>query len=338
MGRRWDRRNRREIVVGAGGLALLGGCGRLPGQAVPPRIPRIGFLALRTTAESQLGGAFREDFLQGLREYGYVEGQSIVIEWRSPDGPDELPSLAAELVRLPVDLIVAPGGATAVAAKQATSTIPIVFVTVADPVGSGLVASLARPGGNVTGMSSLFGPLVQKRLELLKEAAPHTSRVACLYESSDPGSPATLQLLMEAARPLGVTVEALGVQAPEDFDHVFEAATRLPADAVLAMQGPLFRSQMRRIVDFAAKHRLPAVYAWREAVDAGGLMSYGSNTAAQFQRAAYYVDRLLKGAKPADLPVEQPMRFEFVVNMKTAQELGIVLPNEIMLQVTEVIQ
>jgi putative ABC transport system substrate-binding protein len=334
------RFTRRQALLGAGGagLGLLAGCGRLPWQAAPgPRIPRIGYLSFGT-AEGRPGGPFPEAFLQGLREHGYEEGRSILLEWRFPDGPDDVPSLAAELVRLPVDLIFAPGGVVAFAAKQATSTIPIVFVTVGDPVGDGLVDSLARPGGNVTGTASIFGPLAQKRLELRKQAAPRTSRVGCLYDSSAPGSPATIQLLMEAAGPLGVTVEALGVQTPEDAEHAFEAATRLPADALLITQGPLLRRQMQRILDFAAKHRLPAIYAWREAVDSGGLMSYGPDTPAQFRRAAYYVDRILKGTRPADLPVEQPMRFDFVVNMKTARELSITFPQEILLQITEVIE
>ena len=333
-----DHLTRRRFLQSTIGLALLAGCGRLPGQAPPAsQVPRIGFLGAGSP-DSQPGGAFREAFLQGLREHGYEEGRSILIEWRSSGEPDEVRSLVAELIRLPVDVLVAVTGAAAVAAKQATSTIPIVFVTVGDPVGQGLVTSLARPGGNVTGTASLFGPLAQKRLQLLKEAAPRTARVACLYDSSDSGIVATMHLLVEAAGPLGVTVEALGVQAPEDFDRAFEAATRLSADALLTTQGALFRSQLQRIVDFAAQNRLPASYAWREAVDAGGLMSYGPDTPAHFRRAAYYVDRILKGAKPADLPVEQPREFDFVINLKTAQALGLTIPQNVLLQATEVIQ
>jgi putative ABC transport system substrate-binding protein len=333
---RTESLSRRQLILGAGsaGLALLAGCGRLPWHAAPPpRIPRIGAL----TGDPP-GGALREAFVQGLREHGYEEGRNIVVEWRLFAGADELPRLAAELVRLPVDVLVAPGGATALAAKQATSTIPIVFATTSDPVGQGLVDSLARPGGNVTGLSSLFAPLAQKRLELLKQAAPRISRVAFLYDASEPGSVGTIPLILAAAGLLGLTVEALGVQAPEEFEQAFEAATRLPADALLASQGFLLRGQRQRIVDFAAKHRLPAMYAWREAVASGGLMSYGPDTPAQFRRAAYYVDRILKGAKPADLPVEQPMTFELVVNLKTARELSISFPPEIQLQITEAIQ
>jgi|SRR5688572_17799098 putative ABC transport system substrate-binding protein len=330
---------RRQFMQGTGavGLGLLAGCGRWPGQAMPaPSIPRLGFFF--SAPESGPGGAFYEAFLQGLREHGYVDGQNIVIERRHSTVPSEWPSLATELVRLPVDVIVAPPTATALAAKQATSTIPIVFVVSGDPVGLGLVDSLRRPGGNVTGLSSIGLPLNGKRLELLKEAAPRTSRVACLYDASEPSGPATIQLLREAAGPLGVTVEALGVQAPEDFDGAFEAATRLPADALVLAQGPALRRHAPRVVDFAATHGLPAMYAWREAVDAGGLMSYGQDTTAHFRRAAYYVDRILKGAQPADLPVEQPMTFEFVINLKTANALGLTIPYHVLLQATEVIQ
>jgi putative ABC transport system substrate-binding protein len=327
--------SRRQFVAGMGAssLGLLAGCGRLPGQAqAPAKIARIGYLAANSTSPAHQ--AFREE----LRELGWIEGQNILVEWRSPNTPEEWGTAAAELVRLPVDVILAPSGVAALAAKQATSTIPIVFVTAGDPVGSGLVDSLARPGGNVTGVSSLNAPLGAKRLELLKQAAPRTSRVACLYDASGPAAVAESRLLVEAAGPLGVTVEALGVQAPEDVERAFEVTTQLPADALVTTQGQFLFTQRQRIVDFAARNRLPAIYAWRDAVDSGGLMSYGPNPAAQFRRAAHYVDRLIKGAKPADLPVEQPMRFDFVVNMKTARELGITFPNEIMLQVTEVIQ
>ena len=212
------------------------------------------------------------------------------------------------------------------------------FAGLSDPVGLGLAASLARPGGNVTGMASLFGPLASERLELLKEAAPRTARVACLYDAAEPSSPATIQLVREAAGPLGLAVEALGVQAPEDFERASEAATQFSADALLTNQGPGLRRQMHRVVEFAAKHRLPAMYAWREAVDIGGLMSYGPDTAAQYRRAAYYVDRILKGAKPADLPVEQPMRFDFVINAQTAEALGLTIPQHVLLQATEVVR
>jgi putative tryptophan/tyrosine transport system substrate-binding protein len=313
-------------------MSLLAGCGRLPSQAAPgPRIPRVGYLA----GESDVG---EELFGRALREQGYVEGQNILVEWRAPAGPAEYPALAGALVRLPVDVIVAPTTTATLAAKQATSTIPIVFITAGNPVGDGLVDSLARPGGNVTGVTSIFTPLGQKRLELLKEAAPRLSRVACLYGSSNPASTTEMQLVVAAAGAQGVTVEAFGVQTAEDLDRAFEAAGRWSADALLVTSGSFLLRQRQRIVEFAASSRLPAIYAWREAVESGGLMSYGPSLAGQFKRAAYYVDRLLNGTRPADLPVEQPMIFDFVVNMRMARELGIAFPAEILLQVTETIQ
>jgi putative tryptophan/tyrosine transport system substrate-binding protein len=324
---------RRRFVQGAGvaGCGLLAACGRLPGLAPPAaRIPRIGLL----TANSFLG----EPFVQGLRELGYVEGQNVGLEWRVFTRPDDLPSLAAELVRVPVDVIVAPPSIAAEAAKHATSTIPIVFVTASDPVGSGLVDSLARPGGNVTGVSTLNVSLGEKRLELLKEAAPRTARIACIYEATAPTSVAEMQHNVQAAGRLGLTVEGLGVQAPEDFAHAFELATQLPADALMTTLGQFLLSQRQRIVDFAAPNRLPAIYAWREAVDAGGLMSYGPSLAAQFRRAAYYVARILQGTSPTDLPVEQPREFDFVINLKTAQALGLTIPQHVLAQATEVTQ
>jgi putative tryptophan/tyrosine transport system substrate-binding protein len=330
---------RRQLVhgVGAVGLALLGGCGRLPfSTQTQTKVPTIGVLVTRGRGRTEDGplGAFR----QGLRDLGYVEGQNVVIEWRFSDVPDEWPSLATELVRLPVDVIVAPSTIGALPAKQATSTIPIVFASVGDPVGLGLVESLARPGGNLTGLSSLTVTLGQKRLEFLKETAPRISRVACLYDSSDPSSVATLSLIIEAARSQAVTVDALGVQAPGDFDRAFEAATRLSADALLTTAGPFLARNAQRIVDFAASTRLPAMYHLRSFVDSGGPMCYAPSVEAQHRRAAYYVDRILKGAKPADLPVEQPREFEFVINLRTAQALGLAIPQHGLLQATEVIQ
>jgi putative ABC transport system substrate-binding protein len=333
-----DSLSRRRFLQSTIGLGLLTGCERLTGQPPPaPRTPRIG--TLWGSPELGPGGAHRDAFLEGLREHGYEEGRSILIEWRYSGVPeDELRSLAAEIVHSPVDGIVVFGGVVGMAAKDATSTIPIVFTTVGDPVGLGLVASLARPGGNVTGIASLWGPLTHKRLELLKEAAPHISRVACLYDASDPGNVATMQFTQQAAGPLGVSIEALCFQAPGELDGVFEAATRLRVDALLALQGPTLRRQMQRIVDFAARSGLPATYAWREAVDVGGLMAYGPNSAAQIRRAGYYVDRVLKGTQPADLPVEQPTQFDFVINLKTAQALGLAIPQHVLVQATDVIQ
>jgi putative ABC transport system substrate-binding protein len=330
---------RRQFLVGSGtaSLGLLAGCERLPGQAQPPtpRLPRIGFLSANATGP---GTVLARVFLDGLREHGYVDGQNVVVEWRMPNGPDDWASQAAELVRLPVDVIVAPPTSSVLAAREATDKIPIVFVTVGDPVGLGLVESLAHPGGNVTGVSSIAILLGQKRLELLKQAAPAVSRVACLYDAGAVASTEEMQLVLDAAGSQGVLVEAFGVQTREDLDQAFAGAVRLPADALLTTSGQSLLQERQRIAEFAVKYRLPSIFAWREAVASGGLMSYGPSLAAQFRRAAYYVVRILNGAKPADLPVEQPMTFELVVNMRTARELGLTFPPEISLQITEVIQ
>jgi putative ABC transport system substrate-binding protein len=322
-------------VGSAAGVSLLAGCGRWPWQAQPTtKVPSIGVLS-NGIVDDVTESAFRE----GLRDFGYVEGQNLHIEWRSAEGTfTRLPALAAELVQLPVDVIVSPSTVDVLAAKGATSTIPIVFVLAADPVGLGLVTSLPRPGGNVTGLSNLAAVLGQKRLELLKATAPWVSTVACLYDSTDPSSVGTMQGMNDAAQVLGVTLKPLEVRAADELDGVLDAAQRLPADALATTAGPLLVIHAPRIVEFAVSNRLPATYHNRSFVTAGGLMSYGTSNTAQFRRAAYYVDRILKGAKPADLPVEQPMTFDFVVNLKTARELGITFPNEIMLQVTEVIQ
>jgi putative ABC transport system substrate-binding protein len=270
---------------------------------------------------------------------GYVETQNIAIEWRFPDGSeDQLRGFAAELARLPVDVLVAGGSPAAVAAKNATSTIPIVAVGIGDPVGIGLVASLGRPGGNVTALSLLTSALSVKQLELLKEAVPGVSRMAVLWDSGNPSGVHIWNETQAAARVLGVQLQSLEVRTPDDFDGAFEGAIREHAEAMAVLGAPLTRAQRARIVDFAARSRLPTMYSDREFVEAGGLMAYAANRVAGYHRAAYYVDRILKGTKPADLPVEQPMTFDFVMNLKTAQALGITFPREILLQVTEMIQ
>jgi putative ABC transport system substrate-binding protein len=337
MERRGSRLSRRAFVGWAAGLGLVAGCGRLPGQA-PARVYRVGFLSRSSPAgDAPLFEAFR----QGLTERGYVEGQNLTIEYRSTEGQEErLRDLAAELVRLPVDVIVARSTPAVHAAKEATSRIPIVFPNVGDPVGDDLVASLARPGGNVTGLSGLDVQLETKRLELLKEAVPGISRVAWLRDTTVGATSAGLgeRPIEDAARLLGVELQTPAIRGPDDFESAFEAATRERADAVLMGAGSAVVTEGMRIVGLAAKHRLPTMYLRKDFVAAGGLIAYGVHLPDQFRRAAYYVDRILKGAKPADLPVEQPMRFDFVVNLKTAQALGLTFPNEIMLQVTEVIQ
>jgi putative ABC transport system substrate-binding protein len=277
-------------------------------------------------------------FLQGLQQLGYVEGQTIAIEWRFADGrDDQLPELADELVRLNVDVIVVPGVQAARAAKHATSTIPIVITVVNDPIGTGLVASLARPGGNATGLSSLSGSLVSKRLELLKEVVPGASRVAVIYGAGQ-GPEGLLRALQDAAGVLGLQLQFLAVSEPDDFGSAFEAAIKDRAQGLQVLEDPVTIAHRTQIVDLAATNRLPVIYESRQFIEAGGLMSYGPNRFDLYRRAAYYVDRILKGTRPADLPVEQPTEFEFVVNAKTAAALGITFPNEITLQVTEVVQ
>jgi putative ABC transport system substrate-binding protein len=284
----------------------------------------------------------QEAFLQGLRDLGYTEGRNVVIEYRDAEGKlERLPALAAELVALKVDVIVAGGTPQALAAKQATKTIPIVFAAAADPVASGLVASLARPGGNATGLSLLTPELVGKCLEQLKQVVPGISRVAALWQPGGHGERTEKDMLKEAdvaARALAVRLQFVQARGPADFDRVFSEMTRARADALTVLPSNLFISERRRLVDLAAKNRLPAVYPWREFVDAGGLMSYGANNADLFRRAATYADKILKGAKPADLPVEQPTTFELVINLKTAKALGLTIPPSLLQRADEIIQ
>ncbi len=305
------------------------------------KVHRIGIL-LSGPAEQQPIRAVLDAFRQGLRELGYVEGQNIVIEYRSTQGRVErFLDLAAELGRLKVDLILAGPTPAASAAKQATSTIPIVAAAMGDPVEDGLVASLARPGGNITGLTYLGPELVAKRLQLLKEAVPGVSRVATLWHPGAYGERTMRGMLKEtevAARALGVQLQLVEVRGPNDFDKAFSAMTRERAGALIQLPSTMFFVEHRRIVDLAAKSRLPAIYETREYVEAGGLMAYGANIPDLFRRAAVYVDKILKGAKPADLPVEQPTKFELVINMKTAKALGLTIPQSMFIRADEVIQ
>ena len=286
-------------------------------------------------AVSHLYGAFR----QRLRELGYVDGQNIAFEVRSAEGRAErLPDLAADLVRLKVDVIVAGGTPAPLAAKRATTAIPIVMASAGDPVGSGLVASLARPGGNVTGLSLLVPELGGKRLQLLKEVVPGVSRVAVLWNAANPYPVLVWRQTEAAARALGVHLQSLDVRGPDDLEGAFAAATRGRAGALITVEDPLTFGQRKRIVDFAARARLPAMYGFREFVDAGGLMSYAASLADLSRRAATYVDKILKGAKPADLPVEQPTKFELVINLKTAKALGLTIPPSVLIRADQVIQ
>jgi ABC-type uncharacterized transport system substrate-binding protein len=302
------------------------------------RVPRIGLLTLNLAPNPHLHEAFR----QGLRDLGYVEGRNVVIEMRDAEGKFErLPALAAELVALKVDVIVTGGGTPpALAAKQATRTLPIVFASAPDPVTDGLVTSLARPGGNVTGSSNLNPELVGKCLELLKRAVPGVSRVAVLWHpgaSTERTNKEMLKAAEVAARPLGVRLQFVEARSPADFDRAFSDMTRARG-GLTVLPGAMFFSERRRLVDLAAKNRLPVVYPQREFVDTGGLMSYGPDLADLFRRAATYVDKILKGTKPADLPVEQPTKFELVINLKTAKALGLTIPQSLLVRADEIIQ
>ena len=278
-------------------------------------------------------------FRQGLRELGYVEGQNIAIEWRSSGGSAErFPDLAAELVRLQVDVIVATDNPATAAAQKATSTIPIVMVNAMDPVRTGFVGSLARPGGNITGLTVQGTDVQGKALQLLKDAVPTASRVAVLWDPTEPGRRIQATEAEVAARALGLEVHLLEARSPAELDSLFTAMARERVDAVLVHPSQMLGTLQARIVELAAKNQLPTISHVPEFVKAGGLMSYGVSPPDQFQRAAYYVDKLLRGTKAADLPVEQPMKFKFIINLKTAKTLGLTIPPTILFQADEVIQ
>jgi len=316
-------------------VVALAVCGGRAEAQQSTKIPRIGYL----------GGAApfsprREAFRQGLRDLGYVEGKNIIIEWRSGEGKaDRVPGLAAELVRLKVEVIVTDGSGSTRSAKAATSTIPIVMAQDADPVGTGIVASLARPGGNITGLSNLRPELSGKRLELLKEVVPMLSRVAVFRTSSTPGDAQALQETELAAGVLGLKLQYLDVLSSNDFETAFRKASKERADAVVMMvAGPVYNPHRTHVVELAAKNRLPAIYRNREDVEAGGLMFYGVNVTDLDRRAATYVDKILKGAKPADLPVEQPKKFEFVINLKAANQVGLTIPPNVLARADRIIK
>jgi putative tryptophan/tyrosine transport system substrate-binding protein len=296
---------------------------------------RIGWLSSTSAANGVLN---LEALRAGLRELGYVEGQNITVEARWADGRVErLPQLAAELVHLPVDVLCTAGGQASGAAQQATSTIPIVFGSVAFPDRSGLVTSYSRPGGNITGVA-FIGPEYGKRLELLREAHPKLARVALIYNPDNPGSVLALQETQRWATTMGVRLEPHEFRGPHDFERIFRAIAEKRPDALMTTADSLIVSYRTSIVDFAAKHRLLSMYPLKEFVDAGGLMFYGGSIPDMFRRAAYYVDRILKGAKPSDLPIEQPTKFDMVINLKTAKALGLTIPPSVLARADEVIQ
>jgi putative tryptophan/tyrosine transport system substrate-binding protein len=325
----------KTIVVLLVSLALASV--HLAGAQQPKKVPRIGYLT-GATPDGQLDRI--EAFRQGLRELGYVEGKNIVIEWRSAEGTlDRLPARAAELVRLKVDIIVTAGPPATRSAKEATVTIPIVFAQDGDPVASGFVASLARPGGNITGLSTLAPELSGKRLELLKEIVPRLSRVAVLGNSTNPANAQVLKETELAAGVFGVKLQYLDVLDPKDIETAFRAASKGRADAVLmTVSGGVVLSQRTQVVELAAKSRLPAMYIIREYVETGGLMSYGVSLIDLDRRAATYVDKILKGAKPADLPVEQPTKFEFIINLTAAKQIGLTIPPNVLVRADRVIK
>jgi ABC-type uncharacterized transport system substrate-binding protein len=302
----------------------------------PARIFRIGIL-ITTTASVQ--SARLEAFRQRLRENGYVEGKNIVIEYRYAEGKlERLPDLAAELVRLKVDVIVTGGGPTSLAAKKASATIPMVFAIALDPVGDGLVSSVARPGGNITGLSLMAPDLDGKRLEILKEAFPKIVRAAFLWFPGGTRGNLPLTEMEAVAKALGVKLLSLEVRSLDDFDSAFARAKRERAQTIITTAGPLIATQRRQVLDFAAKNRLPAMYTASEWVEAGGLMSYGPSITDQWRRAADFVDKILKGTKPADMPVEQPTKFEFLVNLKTAKQIGLTIPQKVLERADKVIR
>ena len=298
------------------------------------KMPRIGYLGTGSRS-SVVVEAFQEE----LRDLGYIEGQNITIEYRSTEGiAERLPNVAAELVQLNLDIIVVSGDASTLAAKNTTRTIPIVMTNVTDPVGIGLVASLAHPGGNVTGLSNVGSDLGGKQLELLKEASPKVSRVAVLSDSAIPGNALWLGEMKVAAETLRITLQPVDVHRPDDFERAFSAIKKEHANALSALRNNVNNNYRARIVDFAAKSRQPAMYPDREYVEVGGLMSYGPNFADLFRRAATYVDKILKGAKPANLPVEQPTKFELAINLKTAKQIGLNIPPNVLARANRVIK
>jgi len=305
-----------------------------------PKTARIGYLGFNVAAGDP---AEREAFLRALRDFGYVEGRNLRIEYRDAQGkPERFPALAAELVALKVDVIVTGGGtAGALAAKQATTTLPVVFTGVGDPVKDGLVASLAQPGGNVTGLSIAASDLVGKWMELLKQAVPGVSRIAFLIKPDampDRTRSDYVKAADAAARALGVQVQVVEARGAQEFDRAFSNMTRGRAGALAVLATPVFSAERRRLADLALKNRLPTVFSLRHFVEVGGLMSYGAHLPDLFRRAAGYVDKILKGAKPADLPVEEPTKFDLVINLKTAKALGLTVPQSLLGRVDQVIE
>jgi putative tryptophan/tyrosine transport system substrate-binding protein len=326
------RLSRRQVVQGMGavGVGLLAGCGRLPWQTQPPRVYRVGWLHYESSP------TWYEAFRQGMRDQGYVEGENLLLEARSGGGQRQhLSTLAAELARLPLDVVVAVTPADVAAMRDAANAMPIVFGIAADPVEQRLVASLARPGGQVTGLTVMASHLTGKRVELLDATVPGLARLAVLA-MAEPSTGLNADEAAAAARALGIEPLALEIHSSEAIPGLFDTAAHARAGAVVALAGT--RQYAPRIIEQAAEHRLPAMYPQRDFVEAGGLMSYGPDYLYNFRRIAVFVDKILKGTQPSELPVEQPMRFDFVINLRTAQALGLTIPQHVLLQATEVLQ
>jgi len=327
--------NRRTFLAGAGAVLLAA---PLAAEAQPAgKVPRVGYLSSGSSSDPARQRRF-EAFRQGLLDLGYVEGRNVALEPRWAGAYDEYPVLAAELIRLKADVIVALGGSATQAVQQATRTIPIVMSVVIDPVGSGLVASLARPGGNVTGTSMMAPDLIGKQLDVLKDVVAKGARVAVLWNPANPGSAPQLRQAEAAAGALGVGLQPFEARTPQQIDNAFAAMTKEKTGALLILVDAIFTNQVKRIARLAAEKHLPSIYGQREYAEAGGLMVYSSDPLDLERRAAIFVDKILKGAKPADLPVEQPTKFELVINLKTAKALGLTIPPSLLQRADEVIE
>jgi putative ABC transport system substrate-binding protein len=305
----------------------------------PANIHKIGWLGATPSSSVSVGGGSTVLFWQEFRKFGYVEGKNIVTEHRNADNKlDRLPALAEELVRLKVDMIVTGGTNAALAAKKATTTIPIVAINVSDPVADGLVDSLARPGGNITGFSIISGVLAGKRLELLMEVIPKLARVAVLWDPKNRGSSGQWKESQLVARELRLQLHSMEISTPDKLESAFREAVKARSGALTVTQNPILTSNRSRFVELATKHRLPAIYSQGDFVESGGLMAYGADQTEPYRRAAVMVDKILKGAKPADLPVEQPTKFEFIVNLKSAKQIGLTIPPNVLVRADRVIR
>lgn len=328
---------RRKLVIALGAGALAAPFGSFAQQQ--GKVWHIGFLAMRSPATSNRTKVTYGAFLRGMRELGYVDGKNLIIEWRFADGKDErLPGLAAELVQLKVDVIVAAGVQPTSAAQKATTTIPIVMGNNSDPVGNGFVGSLARPGGNITGLSNLTGDLGPKYFEMLRRMAPKLSRLAILMNPTNVSHAMFLKTVQAVAQKSSVNILPVEARSPKEIENAFSTITRHSAEAVIVANDLFFDQQLRQIAELSAKNRLPSVAAVQEYVEVGGLMSYGPNFAENYRRAATYVDKILKGAKPGDIPVEQPTKLELVINRKTAKALGLTIPQSLLISADKMIE